>query len=260
MPPHNDVAGRHAWRFVFVVVHVAFMFMNAAALESTIRQRALTAAGNWELAPGQFEGIMLMDRWGTFGRLCLLAAGLYLTALMTRGDKRVAKYYMWYGGAFLALEGLLNLAQLELWGIPRGTAWGSFVAQMALYAAALVTWVAYVWRSRRVRATFVDAPVTLGPLGRLLIGLVALLLIVWPLVLNCYVESTVHLAAWMSPKDTSAAAGLSEGILMTSVVMGLFVLMKNVWRMRNRWIAVLLPVSFLFLLYAYVMQGFLLHF
>lgn len=77
MPAHNDVEGRRGWRFVFVMVHVAFMIMNAAALVSTIRQRALTAAGNWEVSPEQFQGIMFMDTWGTFGRLCLLAAGLY---------------------------------------------------------------------------------------------------------------------------------------------------------------------------------------
>lgn len=95
---------------------------------------------------------------------------------MTRGDERVAKYYVWYGGAVLAFEVLLNLAQLELWGIPRGSPWGPFVVQMTLYAAAMVTWVAYVSRSRTVRATFVDAPRTMGPLSRLLIGLGALAL------------------------------------------------------------------------------------
>jgi hypothetical protein len=260
MPAHHDVEGRRAWRFVFVLVHVAFMIMNAAALGSSIRQRALTAAGSWELSPGQFEGIMLMDTWGTFGRLCLLAAGLYLTALMTRGDARVARYYRWYGGALLALEGVLNPVQLELWGIPRGTPWGWFVAQMALYAAALVTWVAYVWRSRLVRATFTEAPRTMGPESRLLIGLVAFALIGWPLALNNYVESTTGLAGWMSPKDTSAGMGLSQGILLTSVVIGLFVLMKNVCRMRNGWTAVLVPVSFVVLYVMYGMQVLLLHY
>jgi hypothetical protein len=127
---------------------------------------------------------------------------------------------------------------------------------MALYAAALLGWVVYVWRSRKVRTIFARAPRPLGPVGRLLIGLVAILLITWPFILNQYVEATVGLAAYIAPKDTSAGAGLAEGILLMSVVTGLFILMKHTWRMRNVWIAFLLPMCFMGLLLVYMMQGF----
>ena len=76
MPARSPVDARLGRRIVLIVVHVAFMIVNAAALVSSVGQRALTDAGNWELVPGQFEGIMLMDRWGTFGRLTLLASRL----------------------------------------------------------------------------------------------------------------------------------------------------------------------------------------
>ena len=80
------------------------------------------------------------------------------------------------------------------------------------------------------------------------------------LVVNNYVETTVALAAWMCSKDTSAGSGLSDGILLMSVVSGIFILMKNTLRMSNAWIAVLLPISFAALFLLYGLQGFRLYF
>lgn len=253
--PRHETADR-AWRAAFLLVHVAFMILSVAGLMSIAKQRALTYAVRWGLSFEQFDQLMLVDRWGTFARLCLLAAGVYLAALIVRSDHRVPRYYRWYGGALVVFGFLLNLALLELWEIPQGTPRGPYLSQMAVYAAALLGWVVYVWRSRKVRTVFARAPRPLGPVGRLVIGLVAVLLITWPFILNRYVEATVGLAAYIAPKDASAGAGLAEGILLMSVVTGLFILMKNTWRMRNGWIAVLLPVCFMGLLLVYVMQGF----
>ena len=255
MPAHNDVAARRVWRVVFIGVHVAFMVKNASALVSAVRQRALT-----EVAPERYPGIMFMDRWGTFGRLTMLAAGVYLAALMARGDQRVPRYYVRYAVVFLAFEWILSLSQLTLLGIPRGTSWASYVLQMTAYAAALVTWVTYVWRSRTMRATFVGPPWTMGRMSRLMVGLGALALIIWPLVLNSYVETMSALPAWISPKATDSGMGLTEGILLMSVGSGLFILMKNACRMRNAWIAVLLPVSLVVLFYALILQAFAMHY
>lgn len=260
MPEHDNVDARLGWRVAFIGVHVAFMIKSASALVSDVRQRTLTYAVDWEVSSERYQGIMLMDRWGTFGRLSLLAAGVYLAALMARGDQRAPRYYVRYAVVFLVFEWLLGLAQLGLWGIPRGTSWASYGMQMAVYAAALVTWAAYVWRSRTMRATFVAPPWTMGHMSRLMVGLGAIALIIWPLVMNAYVETVTALAAWMSPKETSSGMGFTEGILLMSAVSGLFILMKNACRMRNVWIAVLLPVSFAVLFFVFVMQAFLTHY
>ncbi len=260
MSEHNDLEAGRGWRIVFVMVHLAFMIMNVLALLSTFGQRALTEAINWEASDEQLQGILFIDRWGASGRLSFLAAGIYLMALIARRDERVPKFYLWYSVAFLSFEVVLNSAQLHLWGIPRGTPWASHGLQLAAYFAAMVAWAAYVWRSKRVRTTFVHAPRAVGPMSRLLIGIGAIPLFTWPLVLNNFVEATVGVAWWINPKDSTAGSGLAEGILLASVVIGLFVLMKNAWRMRNVWIAVLLPVFFAILLVMYTAQGFGLHY
>jgi hypothetical protein len=172
----------------------------------------------------------------------------------------VPKYYVGYGFAILAFEAALNLAQLRLWGIPRGTTVASYATRMAVYAAAMLGWVAYVWRSRQVRATFIHEPRVMGPTGRHRIGLVALALILWPFILNWFVDATSDLAGRIDPKDGTAGRGLALGILAMSVATGLFVLVKNAWRLRNVWIAVLLPVCFMALFFLYGVEGFVLRF
>jgi hypothetical protein len=107
-----------------------------------------------------------------------------------------------------------------------------------------------------VRRIFAREPWDMDSVGRLLIGFLAVGLITWPFILNQYVEATVGLATSIAPKDSTSGEGLAEGILLMSVVTGLFILMKNTWRMRNVWIAILLPVCFLGLLLVYGMQGF----
>ena len=126
--------------------------------------------------------------------------------------------------------------------------------------AALVRWVIYVARSTKARAMFVHEPRDTSLMGRLMIGLVAIALIVWPFVLNEFVEATVYLARCVNPKDTSAGSGLGQGVLAVSVAIGLFVLMKNVLSMRNVWIAVLLPVCYAALFFLYAVRGFSLYF
>jgi hypothetical protein len=259
MPAHLDVDPRRGWRIAFVLVHVAFMFMNVAALVSTLGQRTLTYATNWGVPAEQFEAIVTTDAWGTFGRLSLLAVGIYLAALIAHGDERVPRYYVAYGVALVAFEVLLNGAQIQLWGVPRGMTWISYASRVAVYVAALIGWVLYVSRSAKVRATFVHEPRAMSPMDRRLIGFGAIALIAWPFLLNCFVEASSVVAGLMSPSETSAASGVAEGILTISVATGLFVLMKNAWSMRNVWIAVLVPVCFAALTVAYTVQGFLLH-
>lgn len=259
MPSDTDGDTRRGWRIVFVLAHVAFMIMNVLALVSTVGQRTVVEPIYWRVSSEAIEGIVFMDTWGTFGRLGLLAAGIYLAALMARGDKRVPRYYVWYGVACLVFEAVLNRAQLQQWGVPRGTTRAWYASHVLAYAAAMVGWVVYVSRSKKVRATFVSEPQVMAPMDRLLIGLVALALIAWPFVLNAFVDVTGQLAGRISPKDATAGTGFADGIMATSAATGLFVLMKNVWHMSRVWIAVLLPACFTQLVLLYGAQCFMLH-
>lgn len=269
MPTHDDADARRSWRLVFVLVHAAFAVMSASALVTAIWQRThvkptLFQGGlvyDWGLSNEQVPGVQFMDGWGTLGRLSLLAAGIYLAALIARGDKRVLKYYALYGVAMIAVEAVVNMYQIELWDMPRGTPSTWYASHMAAYAAAMVGWVVYLYLSRRARATFVHEPRATGPVdptGRLPIGLGAVALIVWPFVTNIFVRTTPF-ARWISPKDLAAGEGFASGILMMSVATGLFVLMKHAWHMRTVWVAVLLPVGFGVLALLYTMQSFALH-
>lgn len=260
---------QRAWiRIVFVLVHVAFVITNVSALVSAVWQRTHlepvlfrgALVYDWRMSSEQIYAVLFMDTWGTFGRVSLLAVGIYLAALIARGDKRVPKYYVWYGAAILAFEVVLNQAQLQLWDIPRGTTNGSNTWHMAVYAAAMVGWVVYVTCSRKVRETFVHEPRAMGPRGRFLIGLGALALIVWPFALNTLVDATTVLAGRISPKEVTAGEGFAQGLLAMSVGTGLFVLMKHAWHARTVWMAVLLPVCFAALVILYQVQSFVLHY
>lgn len=258
MPVHTNLDARGK-RILFALVHAAFMILNVAALVATAAERAITYPIHWEVSTQRLQAILAMDTWGTFGRLTLLAMGIYLMALIVRGDQRVPRFYWWYGLLFLVFEGVYELAELGLWVFPHGTSYVSYGIRVASYSA-LIVWVAKVRRSSKAREIFTNAPRPLGPVGRLLIGLLAVALITWPFVMNVNVEVMTYLAWRIYPKDSTAASGIVSGLLAMSVTTGLFVLMKNTWRMKNAWIAVLLPVCFGALLYCYVFQGFMLYY
>ena len=214
---------------------------------------------NWGVSSEQFMAIISMDAWGTFGRLSLLAVGLYLAALIVRGDERAPRYVVRYGFACVAFEALLNGAQLQLWGIPRGMTAAAYASRFGSYAAAMIAWVVYVSRSNAMRAAFTRTPRAVGPIGRQLIGLSAIVGIAWPFALNLVVDPTSALAGRISPKELTVGSGFADGLLAMSVACGLFVLMKHAQRLSNVWVAVLLPVCFAALALVYGWQGFMLH-
>jgi hypothetical protein len=267
MPIEGHIDARRGWRTVLVLVHVAFMAMNVSALVSTVWQRThlelIRFRGglvhDWRMTSDQIYAVAFMDMWGTFGRLSLLAVGIYLTALIARGDRRVPRYYIGYGVALVAFDAILRRTQVELWDIPRGTAHASDVPYLAAHAAAMAGWVVYLSRSKRVRATFVHDPGAVGAMGRLLLGLGALALLAWPFVLNMLVDATVVVAGHISPREVTAGEGFAQGIMAMSAATGLFVLMKHAFRLRNVWMAVLLPVCFAALAFLFEMQSFTLH-
>ena len=267
MPAHNDASARRGWRIGLVLVHLASMTMIASALGSAVWQRThveptLFRGGlvyDWGMPTEQIFAVLFMDQWGTCGQLCLLAVGIYLTALIARGDRRVPRYYVWYGVALLVFEAVLNRTQVQLWDIPRGTARAWYASYVTLCAAGVAAWAVYVWRSRTVRAAFVHESRATGTVGRVVITCAAAALIMWPFVLNGFVDATSRVAGYISPRDTTAGEGFAEGIMAASAATGLLLWMKYTWHMRNGWIAVLWPVGFAALVVLYQMQWFQLH-
>ena len=267
MAPHKNVEAGRGWRVVLLLVHLVSMLVVAWALWTTVYQRTHVKPSyfrgalvyDWGVEPEQYFEIMFMDQWGTFGQLSLLAVGILMTPLIVRGDKRVPRYYLWYGVALLAFEAVLGRTQHQLWDVARGTTETTYASYVTMCAAAMAAWAVCVSRSSRVRAAFVQDPRTIGPKARLLIGWGALALIAWPFLLNLLVNATIRLAGYISAQGTTAGEGFAEGIMAASAATGLLLLLKHSWQMRTKWIAVLLPVGFAVLAVLYQMQSFMLH-
>src|SRR4029453_5761756 len=110
MPAGHEVAARRGWRIGFVLGIVAFMAVTIAALVSTVRERTRVYAMSWGAPSQRFEEISSLDLWSTFGRLSLLAVGVWLAFLIARGDRRVRWFYVGYGVATLAFEAMVMRA------------------------------------------------------------------------------------------------------------------------------------------------------
>jgi len=249
-------------RIAYAFIHLAFVVVNLVELVGTARQRALTEAINWEkwgITIDQIDQILVVDAWGTFGRLFLAGVGFYLTALIVHGDRRVLRYYLGYGCALAGFEVALHASQLELWGLPHGTPWAAYVAFLVVYLGAWIGWLVYVLRSAQVRSTFVRLPRVIRSWERVAIALTALTLVVWPFLLNLSIDATDWVAWFIYPKDGTSARGIANGVLEVTTAGGLFILMRSVWRPRGLWIALLLPVFHAALRFAYGFQSFLLH-
>jgi hypothetical protein len=161
--------------------------------------------------------------------------------------------------AYLVVEAAL-LGWYYFWGLDTDPTfqfhWKRTLGCASLIAAA----IASVARSSFIRAMFGREPLVIGVGGRVGIGLAAAAVIVWPFQANLGGDVIQLMSGMFSPEDTSAGNPLASAIVEVSFGGGLFVMLKHAWRMRNRWIAITLPIGFMVLLEAFIILSFVAHF
>jgi len=244
---------------LFMVAHVAFLLSNAVALREQLVRHRSGDHGIWGFDSEQFRIIQSFDEREMFGRLCVLAVGTYLLALLARRDRRLPRLYIGYALVALVFE-VAVFGMHAHWAALVGRASvAPNVAGTVLSVALAGVGLAYVSRPER-RAIFVRDPAAQGGMVRLLLTLGAMTLLAWPFFVSIFTDSSQMLSATISPRGTTEADGAAAAILGVSLGGGLFLLMKHGLRMRARWVAILWPLGCVVVAVAYAMMQFGMYF
>jgi hypothetical protein len=256
---HPD-AGRHRWWLIpLALAHVALVLVNNAALNDGSHRLSAVDHKIWFERTDTYGLSVHVEKWVSIARLCSIAMSIYLLFLLVRRDRRWPRLFVGCGVAYLVVEAAL-LGWYFFWGLDTDPTF-EFHWKRALGCASLIAAaVAFVARSSFMRAMFEREPLVIGVGGRVGIGLAAAAVIVWPFQANLGADVIQWMSGEFSPKDTSAGIPLASAIVEASLGGGLFVMLKHACRMRNRWIAITLPIGFWVLLEAFILLSFGAHF
>jgi hypothetical protein len=254
-----DAGKPRGWLVVLGLAYVWFLLVNLYKIVDAGQRRTGVFSPLYGFSQATAMRLHVIDTADVIGRLCFIAVGFYLLALFVRRDRRVPRYFLGYGVAFLVFEAVMRAQYLAWLTSALEADVVSFWSNTAVCAALIIAWLVLLTRSRKVRPAFARAPVAARPTRTLLLGL-ADALIAWPFVTALFMDTTTELAGVISPQAASEGNDTALAFMASSVAAGLFILMKLVWRMKALWIVLLWPASLAVLAFAYTWMGFHLHF